>query len=134
MDYVEKGNLFFSAEIEDSLLPQVMDQGRARGRSSWGRTCLTATGSVSPRGMLRERTDISESAKDAILDTNPRRLYATVRKFAVLRLRFATLRTNGGMEAVPVRPERSEAQPSEVRRTPFRRTPFLTMAYDHRFP
>ena len=74
MDYVKKGNLFFSAEIEDSLLPQVMD---LVGQEQ------IVMGTDMPHGdrerfaarMLRDRTDISESAKDAILDGNPRRLY-----------------------------------------------------------
>lgn len=74
MEYVRKGNLYFSAEIEDSLLPQVMDmvgQGQI------------VTGTDMPHGdreryaarMLCQRTDISDAAKDAILDANPRRLY-----------------------------------------------------------
>lgn len=75
MDYVEKGNLFFSAEIEDSLLPQVMD---LVGQEQ------IVMGTDMPHGdrerfaarLLRERTDISDAAKDAILDSNPRRLYA----------------------------------------------------------
>ena len=75
MDYVKKGNLFFSAEIEDSLLPQVMD---LVGQDQ------IVMGTDMPHGdrerfaarMLRERTDISDAAKDAILDANPRRLYA----------------------------------------------------------
>lgn len=74
MDYVKKGNLYFSAEIEDSLLPQVMDQV-GQGQIVIGTDMPHGDRERFAARELRERTDISESAKDAILDTNPRRLY-----------------------------------------------------------
>jgi predicted TIM-barrel fold metal-dependent hydrolase len=75
MDYIKKGNLYFSAEIEDVLLPQVMD---LVGESQ------ILFGSDMPHGdrerfaerTLRERKDISETAKTRILETNPARFYS----------------------------------------------------------
>ena len=74
MDYVKKGNLFFSAEVEDVLLPQVLD--------------LVGPGQIlfasdMPHGdrerfaarTLQERKDISESDKIHILEANPARFY-----------------------------------------------------------
>ena len=75
MDYVKKGNLYFSAEIEDSLLPQVMDPG-GPGQIVIGTDMPHGDRERFAARELRERTDISDAAKDAILDTNPRRLYA----------------------------------------------------------
>jgi uncharacterized protein len=74
MDYVKKGNLYFSAEIEDALLPEVLELVGDR---------QILFGSDMPHGdrerfaarMLQERTDISESAKTKILESNPTRFY-----------------------------------------------------------
>jgi predicted TIM-barrel fold metal-dependent hydrolase len=74
MDYVKKGNLYFSAEIEDVLLPQVLD---LVGDSQ------ILFGSDMPHGdrerfaakMLQDRTDIGADAKTKILASNPARFY-----------------------------------------------------------
>lgn len=74
MEYVRKGNLFFSTEAEDLLLPQVID---LVGQEN------IVFGSDMPHGdrhrfaarMLQERADISETAKISILEKNPARLY-----------------------------------------------------------
>jgi predicted TIM-barrel fold metal-dependent hydrolase len=74
MDYIQRGNLFFSAELEDSILPQVMELV--------GETQVVM-GTDMPHGdrerfaarHLRERPDLSVSAKANILEHNPSRLY-----------------------------------------------------------
>jgi len=74
MDYVKRGNIYFSTEVEDEILPHVLDLV--------GETQIIF-GSDMPHGdrercaarMLQERKDISDSAKANILDKNPARLY-----------------------------------------------------------
>ena len=74
MDYVRKGNLFFSTEADDVLLPQVID---LIGEDNM------VFGSDMPHGdrepfvvrKVKERKDISDSAKFKILERNPARLY-----------------------------------------------------------
>ena len=74
MDYIQQGNIYFSAEVEDSLLPQVLT--------------LVGDGQIvfasdMPHGdrerfaakMLRDRNDISAKAKNNILDANPTKFY-----------------------------------------------------------
>jgi predicted TIM-barrel fold metal-dependent hydrolase len=75
MEYIKRGNLFFSAELEDSILPQVME---LVGESQ------IVMGTDMPHGdrerfaarHLKDRKDLSDSAKDNILENNPSRLYA----------------------------------------------------------
>jgi len=74
INYVKRGNLYFSAEVEDFLLPQVLEL------VGEGQIVL---GSDMPHGdrerfvarVLEERRDLSESAKESILERNPARLY-----------------------------------------------------------
>jgi hypothetical protein len=74
MEYVKRGNLYFSAEVEDALLPQVLELV--------GDTQILF-GSDMPHGdrerfaekMLRNRNDISETAKIKILESNPAKFY-----------------------------------------------------------
>ena len=74
MEYVRKGNLFFSTEADDVLLPQVIELV--------GEDHLVF-GSDMPHGdrepfvvrKVKARKDIAESAKLKILETNPARLY-----------------------------------------------------------
>ena len=74
MDYVRKGNLFFSTEADDVLLPQVIG---LVGEDNM------VFGSDMPHGdrepfvvrKVKERKDISDSAKLKILERNPARLY-----------------------------------------------------------
>jgi uncharacterized protein len=74
MEYVRRGNLFFSTEAEDVLLPQVID---LVGQEN------IVFGSDMPHGdrhqfaarMLTDRNDVSEIAKISILEKNPARLY-----------------------------------------------------------
>jgi len=74
MDYVRKGNLFFSTEADDVLLPHVID---LVGEDNM------VFGSDMPHGdresfvvrKVKERKDIGDSAKLKILESNPARLY-----------------------------------------------------------
>jgi len=74
MEYVKRGNLFFSAELEDYILPRVMELV--------GETQIVM-GTDMPHGdrerfaarHLQERNDLSASAKTNILEHNPSRLY-----------------------------------------------------------
>ncbi|HWO42256.1 MAG TPA: amidohydrolase family protein [Candidatus Eisenbacteria bacterium] len=73
-EYLSQGNLYFSAEVEDVLLPQVIELV--------GETQMVF-GSDMPHGdrerfaarELRRRKDLSDSAKAAMLRDNPARLY-----------------------------------------------------------
>lgn len=75
MDYVKKGNLYFSAEIEDALLPQVLELV-GDGQILFGSDMPHGDRERFAARMLQERTDISESAKIKILESNPVRFYA----------------------------------------------------------
>ena len=74
MEYVRKGNLFFSTEADDVLLPQVI---ALVGEDNM------VFGSDMPHGdrepfaarKVQARKDISDIAKLKILETNPARLY-----------------------------------------------------------
>jgi uncharacterized protein len=74
MEYVRKGNLFFSTEADDVLLPQVIE---LVGEDNM------VFGSDMPHGdrepfvvrKVQKRKDISDAAKVKILETNPARLY-----------------------------------------------------------
>jgi uncharacterized protein len=74
MEYIKSGNLYFSAEVEDALLPQVLDLVGDR---------QILFGSDMPHGdreryaekMLRDRSDIRETAKSNILESNPVSFY-----------------------------------------------------------
>lgn len=73
-EYLSRGNLFLSTEVEDPLLPQVLDL--------IGEDCMVF-GSEMPHGdrdrfavrAFRERQDLAESAREKILNANPERLY-----------------------------------------------------------
>lgn len=74
MEYIRRGNLYFSTEVEDALLPQVMELVGEQ---------QIVFGSDMPHGdrerfaarILQERKDISAAAKASILEKNPARLY-----------------------------------------------------------
>jgi len=74
MEYIKRGNLFFSAELEDFLLPQVMELVGER---------QILMGTDMPHGdrerfaarLLQERKDLSVEAKANILEHNPARFY-----------------------------------------------------------
>jgi uncharacterized protein len=74
IDYLKSGNIYFSTEVEDEIMPNVLN---LVGESQ------VIFGSDMPHGdrdrcaaaILQKRTDISESAKVSILEKNPARLY-----------------------------------------------------------
>jgi predicted TIM-barrel fold metal-dependent hydrolase len=78
MEYIKRGNLYFSAELEDSLLPHVLELV--------GETQIVM-GTDMPHGdrerfaarELQQRNDISAAAKTNILEHNPARLYSLAR-------------------------------------------------------
>lgn len=74
MEYVNKGNLFFSAEVEDALLPQVLDLVGA-GQILFGSDMPHGDRERFAAKMLQDRRDISDSAKTKILQTNPAQFY-----------------------------------------------------------
>jgi predicted TIM-barrel fold metal-dependent hydrolase len=73
-EYLGRGNLYVSTEVEDALLPQVLD---LIGEDH------VIFGSDMPHGdrerfaakMLLDRVDVGQTAKRKILEANPRRLY-----------------------------------------------------------
>ena len=75
MDYIKSGNLFFSAELEDFILPQVLELVGEK---------QVVMGTDMPHGdrerfavrHLRERKDLSTAAMENILQNNPARLYS----------------------------------------------------------
>jgi predicted TIM-barrel fold metal-dependent hydrolase len=74
MEYVKKGNLYFSAEIEDVLLPQVMELV-GEGQIMFGSDMPHGDRERFAAKLLQDRRDISDSAKASILEANPARFY-----------------------------------------------------------
>jgi predicted TIM-barrel fold metal-dependent hydrolase len=74
MDCVKQGNLYFSAEVEDALLPQVLDLV-GDGQILFGSDMPHGDRERFAEKILRERTDISAAAKTKILESNPARFY-----------------------------------------------------------
>ena len=79
MEYVRRGNLYFSAEVEDTLLPEVLELV-GEGQIVFGSDMPHGDRERFAARMLMERTDISESAKAHILENNPLRLYGWTEK------------------------------------------------------
>ncbi len=74
MEYVKRGNLFFSTEIDDFLLPQIIELV-GEGNIVFGTDMPHGDRECYAPRALQERTDLSESAKEKIRDHNPARLY-----------------------------------------------------------
>lgn len=74
MDYLGRGNLYFSAEVEDKMLPQVIELVGQK-QIVFGSDMPHADRERFATKMLRERSDISLSATHDILEKNPSRLY-----------------------------------------------------------
>ncbi len=74
LEYIKQGNLYFSAEVEDFLLPQVMELV-GQGQIVFGTDMPHGDRERFAGRLLQERKDISESAKQNILVKNPSRLY-----------------------------------------------------------
>ncbi|MBI2357962.1 MAG: amidohydrolase [Deltaproteobacteria bacterium] len=74
LEYIRRGNLYFSAEIEDALLPQVIELV-GEGQIVFGSDMPHGDRERFAARMLQERADLSSSAKVCILEKNPARLY-----------------------------------------------------------
>ncbi|HWP57240.1 MAG TPA: amidohydrolase family protein [Candidatus Acidoferrales bacterium] len=74
MDYVRRGNLYFSAEVEDALLPQVVELV-GEGQIVFGSDMPHGDRERFAARALWQRADLGEEVKRKILDDNPRRLY-----------------------------------------------------------
>jgi hypothetical protein len=74
MEYIKRGNIYFSTEVEDEILPNVLNLV-GEGQVIFGSDMPHGDRERCAARMLQERADIGESAKVSILDTNPARLY-----------------------------------------------------------
>jgi len=74
MEYIKHGNIFFSTEVEDEILPNVLNLV-GEGQIIFGSDMPHGDRERCAARMLQERGDISASAKESILDKNPARLY-----------------------------------------------------------
>jgi predicted TIM-barrel fold metal-dependent hydrolase len=74
VEYIRLGNLYFSAEVEDILLPQVIELV-GEGQVLFGSDMPHGDRELNAGQMLLDREDIDDSAKHKILGDNPRRLY-----------------------------------------------------------
>jgi predicted TIM-barrel fold metal-dependent hydrolase len=74
MEYIKRGNIFFSTEVEDEILPNVLNLV-SEGQVIFGSDMPHGDRERCAARMLQERGDISASAKESILDKNPARLY-----------------------------------------------------------
>ncbi len=74
MEYIRRGNLYFSTEVEDTLLPQVIDLV-GEGQIIFGSDMPHGDRERFAARALLERKDIAESAKAKILEKNPYRFY-----------------------------------------------------------
>ena len=74
MDYIKKGNIYFSSEVEDVLLPQVL-QLVGDGQLMFASDMPHGDRERFAAKMLQDRKDISDATKTKILETNPARFY-----------------------------------------------------------
>jgi predicted TIM-barrel fold metal-dependent hydrolase len=74
MEYIKRRNIFFSTEVEDEILPHVLNLV-GEGQVIFGSDMPHGDRERCAARMLQERGDISASAKESILEKNPARLY-----------------------------------------------------------
>ena len=74
LEYIKRANIFFSTEVEDEILPNVLNLV-GEGQVIFGSDMPHGDRERCAARMLQERADISEPAKESILDKNPARLY-----------------------------------------------------------
>lgn len=74
MEYIKRGNIYFSTEVEDEILPNVLNLV-GEGQVIFGSDMPHGDRERCAARMLQERKDIAASAKLSILDKNPTRLY-----------------------------------------------------------
>ncbi len=73
-EYIKKGNIYFSSEVEDVLLPQVLDLV-GDGQIMFASDMPHGDRERFAAKMLLDRKDISDAAKTKILETNPAKFY-----------------------------------------------------------
>jgi predicted TIM-barrel fold metal-dependent hydrolase len=74
MEYIKRGTIFFSTEVEDEILPTVLNLV-GEGQVIFGSDMPHGDRERCAARMLQQRNDISEAAKVSILERNPARLY-----------------------------------------------------------
>ena len=74
MEYIKQGNIYFSTEVEDEILPNVLNLV-GEGQVIFGSDMPHGDRDRCAAAILQKRTDISDSAKERILDKNPATLY-----------------------------------------------------------
>ena len=74
LDYIKRGNIYFSTEVEDEILPNVLNLV-GEGQVIFGSDMPHGDRDRCAAAILQKRTDISEAAKVSILEKNPTRLY-----------------------------------------------------------
>jgi len=74
MDYIKRGTIYFSTEVEDEILPDVLNLV-GEGQVIFGSDMPHGDRERCAARMLQERSDVGESAKASILEKNPARLY-----------------------------------------------------------
>jgi predicted TIM-barrel fold metal-dependent hydrolase len=74
MEYIKKGNIYFSAEVEDVLLPQVLEL-IGDGQIMFASDMPHGDRERFAAAMLQSRKDLSDDAKTKILESNPARFY-----------------------------------------------------------
>ncbi len=74
VDYLRKGNVYVSIEVEDQLLPQVVDLMGA-SQLLFGSDMPHADREPHAAATLRAREDLTPAQAEMVLDGNPRRFY-----------------------------------------------------------
>jgi predicted TIM-barrel fold metal-dependent hydrolase len=74
MEYIKRANLYFSAEVEDVLLPQVLELV-GDGQIMFGSDMPHGDRERFAAEMLQKKADIGDAAKAKILGSNPARFY-----------------------------------------------------------
>jgi predicted TIM-barrel fold metal-dependent hydrolase len=74
MDYIKKGNIYFSSEVEDLLLPQVLELV-GDGQLMFASDMPHGDRERFAAKTLLDRKDLSDGAKSRILESNPARFY-----------------------------------------------------------
>ena len=73
-EYIKKGNIYFSSEVEDILLPQVLELV-GDGQMMFASDMPHGDRERFAAKTLQDRNDISEAAKMKILESNPAKFY-----------------------------------------------------------
>jgi predicted TIM-barrel fold metal-dependent hydrolase len=74
MEYIKRGSIYFSSEVEDVLLPQVLALV-GDGQLMFASDMPHGDRERFAAKTLQDRSDISEAAKTKILESNPAKFY-----------------------------------------------------------